>query len=168
MARFASNKHALGISDRSGRQYRLQVMLLEWNGLLVGPDEFEAKQPQLTPPRIQPDPQALRISRPARTEPSVEVLLQHNPFKSGTASSTTITITQPGHGYTTGDIACFRNVLPFDGFTSSMLQTAAGFAVTVVTSSSYTITATGGETATTGNTTGGGGDASAGPVTVEA
>ena len=49
-----------------------------------------------------------------------------------------------------------------------MIETASGFAVTVLTSSTYTITATGGETATSGDTLGGGGDVSSGPVTLEA
>ena len=61
---FASGKKAFGISDRSGFRYRLKDMKREWNGLLVGPDEFEAKHPQLFPPRIGPDPQALRNPRP--------------------------------------------------------------------------------------------------------
>ncbi len=61
---FASGKKAFGISDRSGFRYRLRDMKKEWNGLLVGPDEFEAKHPQLFPPRIGPDPQALQNPRP--------------------------------------------------------------------------------------------------------
>tara|TARA_R110000787_G_scaffold30702_4_gene82183 strand:+ start:8930 stop:9235 length:306 start_codon:yes stop_codon:yes gene_type:complete len=64
MARFASGKHAWGISDRSGFRYRLREMKKEWNGLLVGPDEFETKHPQLTPPNVGADPQALRDPRP--------------------------------------------------------------------------------------------------------
>ena len=44
---FASGKKAYGISDRSGFRYRLKDMRKEWNGLLVGKDEFEAKHPQL-------------------------------------------------------------------------------------------------------------------------
>ena len=44
-------------------------MRKEWNGLLVGPDEFEPKQPQLGPFRSVADPQALRNARPARVEP---------------------------------------------------------------------------------------------------
>ena len=40
MPRFASGKQALGISDRSGRAYRLNDMIKEWNGLLVGRDEY--------------------------------------------------------------------------------------------------------------------------------
>ena len=61
---FASGKKAFGISDRSGFRYRLRDMKREWNGALVGPDEFETKHPQLFPPRIGPDPQALRNPRP--------------------------------------------------------------------------------------------------------
>ena len=61
---FASGKNAYGISDRSGRRYRLRDMRLEWTGSLVGPDEFEPKHPQLFPPKAFPDPQALRNPRP--------------------------------------------------------------------------------------------------------
>lgn len=57
---YASGKHAYGISDRSGRRYRLREMKTEWTGAKVGPDEFETKHPQLFPPRAFPDPQALR------------------------------------------------------------------------------------------------------------
>ena len=61
---FASGKKAYGISDRSGFRYRLKDMRKEWNGLLVGKDEFEAKHPQLRSPRVGADPQALRDPRP--------------------------------------------------------------------------------------------------------
>ncbi len=61
---YASGKHAYGISDRSGRRYRLRDMKTEWTGAKVGPDEFEPKHPQLFPPRAFPDPQALRDPRP--------------------------------------------------------------------------------------------------------
>jgi len=39
-------------------------MRKEWNGLLVGRDEWEEKHPQLQPLRAVPDPQALRDPRP--------------------------------------------------------------------------------------------------------
>ena len=39
-------------------------MRKEWNGLLVGKDEFETKHPQLRSPRTGADPQALRDARP--------------------------------------------------------------------------------------------------------
>tara|TARA_Y100000004_G_C8861918_1_gene389449 strand:+ start:192 stop:977 length:786 start_codon:yes stop_codon:yes gene_type:complete len=61
---FASGKKAWGISDRSGRRYRLREMKREWNGLLVGPDEFEPKHPQLFPINVGQDPQALHNARP--------------------------------------------------------------------------------------------------------
>lgn len=64
MSKFATGKWAYGISDRSGFRYRLRDMRREWNGLLVGRDEWEAKQPQLEPIRATPDPQALRNPRP--------------------------------------------------------------------------------------------------------
>lgn len=69
MARYASGKYAWGISDRSGFRYRLREMRKEWNGLLVGPDEYEEKHPQLEAPKVGPDPQALRDPRPDVKEP---------------------------------------------------------------------------------------------------
>ena len=61
---YASEKNAWGISDRSGRRYRLREMKTEWSGAKVGPDEYDPKQPQLTPPNVGPDPQALQNPRP--------------------------------------------------------------------------------------------------------
>ena len=73
---YASGKHAYGISDRSGRRYRLREMKTEWTGAKVGPDEFEPKHPQLFPPRAFPDPQALRGPRP-ETELTEQRSIQH-------------------------------------------------------------------------------------------
>jgi len=69
MAKFASGKLAYAISDRSGQRYRYKDMRKEWNGLLVGKDEFEPKHPQLGPFRRVVDPEALRNARPDRVEP---------------------------------------------------------------------------------------------------
>ena len=71
MSKFASGKNAYGISDRSGFRYPLNVMRKEWTGMLVGPDEFETKHPQLEPRGKVIDPQALKDPRPDRTEPLV-------------------------------------------------------------------------------------------------
>ena len=38
---FASGNKAWGISDRSGFRYRIRDMRKEWNGSLVGNDEYE-------------------------------------------------------------------------------------------------------------------------------
>ncbi len=73
---YASGKNAWGISDRSGRRYRLREMKVEWTGAKVGPDEFEPKHPQLFPPRAYPDPQALRGPRP-ETELPEQRAIQH-------------------------------------------------------------------------------------------
>lgn len=65
---FAAGKKAWGISDRSGFRYRLREMRKEWNGSLVGPDEYEAKHPQLSPSRATTDNEALRNPRPDQAE----------------------------------------------------------------------------------------------------
>ena len=71
MSKFASGKNSYAISDRSGFRYRYKDMRKEWNGLLVGKDEFESKQPQLGPFRKVVDPEALQNARPDRVEPLV-------------------------------------------------------------------------------------------------
>ena len=158
MGKYASNKYALGISDRSGAAYKLRHMRKEWTGMLVGKDEWESKQPQLNP---------LKDARPDRTEPAVTVLLEFDAFRSGSSGSAVITVTQPGHGKSTGDTVCFRSVEDFDGFTSTAIEAAAGFSITKVNDDRYTFIA-GSGTATAGSVNGGGGSSSAGPVTVSA
>ena len=74
MARFAQGKHAYAISDRSGFRYKYKDMRKEWNGSLVGKDEFEAKQPQLEPFPTVVDALALKDARPDRTEPQTVIV----------------------------------------------------------------------------------------------
>ena len=59
MSKYATGKWAYGISDRSGFRYRLKDMRKEWNGLLVGKDEWEPKQSLRNP---RPDPEAGAVS----------------------------------------------------------------------------------------------------------
>ena len=166
MARYASGKRAWGYSDRSGFRYRLNDMVKEWNGLKVGPDEYEAKHPQLEPKRVGSDPQALFEPRPEqRTESAVESLLPLNPFQSSAQGAALVTVFEKDHGRTTGDTVRFRDVSGFDGFTKATIEQAVGYVITVVSTDSYTFTAASG-TATTGNQRGGGGTATAGPVTL--
>ena len=73
MGRLASGKYAYGISDRSGFRYRIKDMRKEWNGLLVGKDEFERKHPQLGPFRKIHDPQTLKEARPNNNKIPVTV-----------------------------------------------------------------------------------------------
>jgi hypothetical protein len=98
---FASDKNAFGISDRSGFRYRLRDMKKEWTGLLVGKDEFEPKHPQLFPPRVGPDPQALRNPRPDQAEalqvyvgvPTVEAPNLQRPRMIGAVGQVTVVTT---------------------------------------------------------------------------
>ena len=92
MGRFATGKYSYGISDRSGMKYRLNMMKLEWNGLLVGPDEFERKHPQLGPFNVPVDGQAVKNARPPRTENPIERRLNPNSYLSGSSGSAVITV----------------------------------------------------------------------------
>lgn len=168
MSKYASGKNAWGFSDRSGFRYRLSDMITEWNGSKVGVDEYEAKHPQLEPRTPGADPQALYDPRPdQRTETEVAVLLLRNPFTSGSQGSAIITVREPNHGRSSSDVVRFRKTNGFDGFTKAVLENASGYSITVVTSDTYTFTASSG-TATAGNTRGGGENATAGPVTLSA
>lgn len=167
MSKFAKGKFAYATSDRSGVRYKYKDMRKEWNGLLVGKDEFEAKHPQLGPFRKVVDAQALKDARPARVEPAVEVLLNQNPFTS-TSGSSVITVREPGHGRTTGDTVRLRSVNGFNGFTKATLEDSGGYEITVTTTDAYTIDLTdAGETATESGR-GGGENATVGPVALEA
>ena len=164
---YAAGKYAKFISDRSGMAFPYTQMRVEWNGSRVAASEFEEKQPQLTPVKHIVDPQALRNATSPRVEPAVEVLLKMNPFKSGTSGSNVITVTEVGHGRSTGDTVRFRNAAPLDGFVSSTIEQATGYAITKVDDDRYTFVAASG-TATVGSVQGGGSVSSAGPVTVSA
>tara|TARA_R100000654_G_scaffold46894_1_gene73087 strand:- start:1542 stop:2120 length:579 start_codon:yes stop_codon:yes gene_type:complete len=169
MARYASGKHAYGISDRSGFRYRLSEMITEWNGLKVGPDEYEPKHPQLEPISPGSDPQALFEPRPdTSTEVAGQRLLIKNAFQSGSSGSAVVTVFEPSHGRSTSDAVVFRKVEAFDGFSEASLEKATGYTITVIDDDSYTITITGGETATVGGTRGGGDNATVGPGTATA
>ncbi len=166
MGKFAVGKDAYGISDRSGFRYRLRDMRQEWNGLLVGKDEWEAKHPQLEVSRHLPDPEALRNPRPDnRLAPEVEHLLGLNPFLTGASGSNVITVTEQSHGRSTGDIVRFRSAKPFDGFSSLDIAYTSGNSITVISVDRYTFVANSG-TATEGAQRGGGGSATSGPVTL--
>ena len=165
MGRFATGKYSYGISDRSGMRYRLNEMKLEWNGLLVGPDEFERKHPQLGPFKVPVDGKAVKNARPPRTENAIERRLYPNSYLSSASGSAVITVNELSHGRTTGDTVRFKKAKGFDGFSSSIINADEGYSITVSTTDTYTFTASSG-TATIGSVFGGGNDATAGPVTV--
>jgi hypothetical protein len=140
-------------------------MRKEWNGLLVGKDEWEQKHPQLEAPRVPADAQAIRDARPSRIEPKVEVLLRKNAFTT-VVSDNTISVFESGHNRATSDIVRFRNAVGFAGITSANLNKNAGYSITKVDADNYTFEVDG--SAANASEKGGGVVASAGPVTVEA
>jgi hypothetical protein len=108
MTTFASGKHALAISDRSGLAFPYLEMVREWNGAWVHTSEYEPKQPQLQPKPTSADPQALQRARPTRVALPTPASLNYNPFL--TEVGTTVTVTQTGHGRSTGDAVRFYQV----------------------------------------------------------
>jgi len=108
MPKYASGRHALAISDRSGLQFPWREMVTEWTGAFVHMSEYEPKQPQLRPKTLSADSISLTKVRPARTAFPTPVILPNNPFT--TTVSTTVTVTQPSHNFSSGDAVRFRQV----------------------------------------------------------
>jgi len=136
VARYASGSKAYGISDRSGFRYRLREMKKEWNGLLVGPDEYEPKHPQLEAPRVGPDPQALRDPRPDKSE-TVSVYLgtdvvglpTETPRAIGKVGEVTVTTSETGNISTT--VTGVDATASVGEVTVSVVTIAATYAITV-------------------------------------
>ena len=165
MSNFATGRKAKAISDRSGLEFPYIEMVKEWNGSLVHISEFEAKHPQLEPRPHKADAQGLRDARPDRTESAAPNLLKTDSFKTGSASSSTITVTEESHGRSTSDTVRFYAATSFDGITATNINAAAGYTITVVDTDTYTFSVST-DTATTGNIRGGGFRAYAGPTTI--
>ena len=140
MSNFSKGKHAQFISDRSGMAFPYSEMVREWNGSRVHISEFEPKQPQLEPRAHGADPEGLQNAKPDRTEPATQNLLPGNPFNI-TSGSTTITVTEPSHGRTTGNTVVFRNVDGSPGgLAFTVFENSSGFSITVTGTDNYTFT----------------------------
>jgi len=159
---FAQGKYAYRISDRSGFRYRIKDMRKEWNGSIVGYDEYEEKHPQLTPPRIRTDLEAVRDARPDRTETEVPNLLPLNPL-STTSSSATVNVNEPNHGRTDSSTVRFRDSISVGGIPATTINGASGFTITNIDTNNYSFSA--GVSATI-TEKGGGGSVSAGPTSI--
>jgi len=152
MARYASGRKSLAISDRSGMAFPYKEMVREWNGSLVHTSEYEAKQPQLEPKPAGSDPQALYNPRPQPASKASLILLNKNPFTTVIASGVTyVNVYSLDHQRSTGDVVRFRgppevtstgsggadatnlqsfaNIPTFDNV--SDLNNASGFTITV-------------------------------------
>jgi hypothetical protein len=109
MGKYASGKHALAISDRSGMAFPYSEMVREWNGFLVHTSEYEPKQPQLEPKPIGSDAQALYNPRPQPESKTSLILLNNNPFTSIIYGGTTyVNVYSEDHQRSAGDIVRFR------------------------------------------------------------
>ena len=163
MSNFSKGKHAQFISDRSGMAFPYKEMVKEWNGARVHTSEFEPKQPQLQPKQHGADPQGLPMAKPDRTEPVTENMLPGNPFNI-TSGSTTITVTEPSHGRTSGNTIVFRNVDGSPGGVAfTVFENSSGFSITVTGTNNYTFILVSTPTVTENS---GGMFVTAGPVTL--
>ena len=64
MARYASGRFALRISDRDGQAYPYNEMVQEWTGAWVHQSEYEPKSPLLNPTNHPTDAQSLQHAKP--------------------------------------------------------------------------------------------------------
>ena len=109
MGKYASGKHALAISDRSGMAFPYDEMVREWNGSLVHTSEYEPKQPQLEPKPVGSDPQALFNPRPQPASKTSLILLDSNPFTTVISSGTTfVNVFSEDHQRAAGSVVRFR------------------------------------------------------------
>jgi len=109
MGKYASGKHSLAISDRSGMAFPYTEMVREWNGSLVHYSEYEEKQPQLEPKPVGSDAQALFNPRPQPASKTSLILLGNNPFTSVIYAGTTyVNIFSEDHQRAAGSIVRFR------------------------------------------------------------
>jgi hypothetical protein len=141
MTTFASGKHALAISDRSGLAFPYLEMVREWNGAWVHFSEFEPKQPQL-----EPKPTSARPSRVAFATPAP---LNDNPFV--TEVGTTVIVNQNRHQRSTGDAVRFYQVKnPVGGVAISTFELSTTLATTITATDTSIVLTDGSEFPTSG------------------
>ena len=97
MAKFATGKNALAISDRSGMAFKHTEMVKEWNGSLVHYSEFEPKHPQIRRRHNTADAIALQNTRNMKfQQPSVKFSNDVTISDSGGASVGVANLSLPG------------------------------------------------------------------------
>ncbi len=97
MAKYATGKNSLAISDRSGQAFPYTEMVKEWNGSLVYISEFEPKHPQIRRRQAVTDAIALQNARSQRfQQPTVEFQNDITSSNSGGASVGVANLTLPG------------------------------------------------------------------------
>jgi len=78
MAKYARGKKSQAISDRSGLRVPYTQLKTTWDGLRVSPEDWEPKNPQLTPAKNVVDATALFNPRPDNDPENVEVFIGFN------------------------------------------------------------------------------------------
>jgi len=149
MTTFASGKHALAISDRSGQSFPYLEMVREWNGAWVHFSEFEPKQPQLEPKPTSGDPQALQRARPSRVALATPAVLNDNPFT--TEVGTTVIVKENRHQRSTNDAVRFYQVKdPVGGVAVSTFELSTTLATTITATDTSIVLSDGSEFPTSG------------------
>ena len=75
MAKYARGKKSYAISDISGLRVRYTQLKTTWDGLRVSPEDWEPKQPQLTPAKNVVDATALFNGRPDNDPENVAIYI---------------------------------------------------------------------------------------------
>ena len=78
MAKYARGKKSQAISDRGGLKVPYTDLMTTWDGLRVSPDDWEPKQPQLTPAKNVVDATALFNPRPDNDPENATVFIGYN------------------------------------------------------------------------------------------
>jgi len=78
MAKYARGKKSQAISDRSGLRVAYTQLKTTWDGLRVAPEDWEPKNPQLTPAKNVVDATALFNPRPDNDPENVEIFIGFN------------------------------------------------------------------------------------------
>jgi len=78
MAKYAKGKKSNAISDISGLRVRYTQLRTTWDGLRVSPEDFDPKQPQLTPAKNVVDATALFNPRPDNDPENVTFFVGYN------------------------------------------------------------------------------------------
>ena len=98
MAKWATGKRSLAISDRSGMAFPYTEMVKEWNGSLVHYSEFEPKHPQIRRRHFTADAIALQNTRPQRfQQPQTVASNDNTKSNSGGTMVGVANLTLPGN-----------------------------------------------------------------------
>jgi hypothetical protein len=98
---YAKGKKALAICDRSGFRIPYKNLRTEWTGFRVAPDEYEPKNPQLTPPKNIIDATALFKPRPDNDPENISIFINYNWFNFNVPNADSDGFTQPSLDSTT-------------------------------------------------------------------